>query len=620
MLNYNKTDLDTVKSYLYSRSKEEKEVEEAEELGIQVPINKTNVVSGEKLRNIQSITLAQTKEFLSNTFGPMGSNTKIIKGQNQAEITSSYSKDGLKVLCGIINSGPIEASIVDELISVTRAVEKEVGDGTTSTVILSSLIFDKLRELAEEYNMPPFKLCRLFSEVVDEICDNIMSNRRDCSYDDIYNIAMISTNGNKEVSENIKKIYSEFGMNVELSVGISNTSESMIKVYDGLTITEGMSDPVFINNRKDNTSEIHDAHIYHFADPIDTMDQIALFEAILAHNIYEPYQNNEDPIPTVITCPKLSRDMSATMKQLANQLYQFDNKGAEAAKPPILIISDVIASDEIIMDDIANLCGCKTIHKYIDPEVYKKDIENGTAPTVETITDFAGHAELVVSDSKKTKFINPLHMTGDKEDPVYTAMINFLETEIEQEKNSENAHSVGLLKKRLSALKANMVDYLVGGITIADRDMLKDLVEDAIKNCKSSSIYGIGYAANFEGLASSMEIFKKYIDMHYNTDIAFDQIYLSIAQCIFESYLEVSKILYRTVELNETVVEDAVWNSLNIAHPYNISEGYLDEESGSNVLCSIKLDVNILKDVSKIISMMLTANQALLMSAAINLY
>ena len=51
-------------------------------------------------------------------------------------------------------------------------------------------------------------------------------------------------------------------MDVELSVGIPNTSDSMLKVYDGLTITEGMSDPVFINNRKDNTSEIHDAHIY----------------------------------------------------------------------------------------------------------------------------------------------------------------------------------------------------------------------------------------------------------------------------------------------------------------------------------------------------------------------
>ena len=59
---------------------------------------------------------------------------------------------------------------------------------------------------------------------------------------------------------------------------------------------------------------------------------------------------------------------------------------------------------------------------------------------------------------------------------------------------------------------------------------------------------------------------------------------------------------------------------LQIAHPYNIADGDLNEEEGRNVLCSIKLDVNILKDVSKIISMMLTANQALLMSSAINLY
>lgn len=623
MISYSKDDIDCVKRLINSgiNSFNLKSNEDDEELGIKVPINKTNVVTGEKLRNIQSITLSQTKDYLSKTFGPMGSNTKIIKGQNQAEITSSYSKDGLKVLSNIINSGPIEASIVDELISVTRAVEKEVGDGTTSTVILSSLIFDKLRVLADKYNMPPFKLCRIFSYVVDKICDNIMEDATECTFDDIYNISMISTNGNKEVSENIKNIYEKYGMDVELSVGISNTADSMVKVYDGLTITEGMSDPVFINNRKDNTSEIHDAHIYHFADPIDTMDQIVLFEAILAHNIYEPYQNEEAPIPTVITCPKLSRDMSATLKQLANQLYQFDNQGAESAKPPILIISDVVASDEIIMDDIANLCGCKTIHKYIDPEVYKKDVENGNAPTVDNITEFAGHAELVVADSKKTKFINPLHMTGEKEDPVYTAMINFLETEIEQEKNSENAHSIGLLKKRLSALKANMVDYLVGGITIADRDMLKDLVEDAVKNCKSSSLYGYGYAANFEGLICSMRVFKEYSDLYCDgEDGDSNKIYVDISQCIFESYLEVSRILYRTVELDEDKVECAVWDSIYNNHPFNISEGYLDNKSGDKVLCSIKLDVNILKDVSKIISMMLTANQALLMSSAINLY
>jgi chaperonin GroEL (HSP60 family) len=576
--------------------------------------NKSNVVSGEKLRQIQSTTLSETKDFLSKTFGPMGSNSIIIKGVNQSEVTSSYSKDGLKVLSNVINSGPIEASIVEELLSVTRAVEKEVGDGTTSTVILSSLIFDRLRTLENKYRIPPFKLCREFDKVVEEINSYILKDGRECTLDDIYNISMISTNGNEFVSESIRSIYEKYGMDVELSVGISNTKDSLVKVYDGLTITEGMSDPVFINNKTNNTSEIHNAHIYHFADPIDTMEQIALFEAILAHNIYEPYENDEEPIPTVITCPKLSKDLSSTMKQLANQLYQFDNQGAESAKPPILIIADVVASDEIIMDDIANLCGCKTIRKYIDPKVYEKDKEAGNAPSIDNVFEFCGHAELVVSDSKKTKFINPLHMIENgEEDPIYTAMVNFLETEIEQEKASENPNSIGLLKKRLSALKANMVDFLVGGITISDRDMLKDLVEDAVKNCKSASLYGVGYAANYEGLANSLKVLN---DKRYNgSDLEFD-----IALLIFESYIDVSKILYNTVELDTSEVENLVWNSLQFNHPYNISEGYIDLENGNKVLCSIKLDTNILKDVSKIITMMLTANQALLMSANVNVY
>lgn len=589
--------------------------DEVDENGVSVtlPINKDNVISADKLRLVQKNVLNNTKNYLAKTFGPMGSNTKIIQGAKQTDISSSYSKDGLKVLSNIINSGPIEASIVDELVEITRAVEKEVGDGTTSTVILSSLIFDKLMYIEKKYNVPPFTLCRTFQDIVDRIKDIIISHKEECTLDDIYNISMISTNGDKEVSQNIKDIYEKYGMGVELSVGISNNQNSLLKVYDGLTITEGMSDPVFINNKKDNTSEIHNARIYHFCDPIDTMDQIALFEAILKNNIYDPYENDEEPIPTVITCPKLSADLSATMKMLANQLYQFDNSGASSAKPPILIIANVIASDEVIMDDIANLCGCKDIRKYIDPEVYKKDVEAGNAPTVDNISEFGGYAELVVADSKKTKFINPKHMNGDENDPIYKAMINFLETEIETSKESENAGYIGTLKKRLSALKANMVDYLVGGVTIAERDMKKDLVEDAIKNCKSASLYGIGNAANFEGLRAAYELNDNYVS---ENDLIND-----IVLAITISYIESAEILYGTVESDKDKVLAAINKTIEVGEPYDISSGVLDDNGlTGKVKCSIMLDVNILDTLSKIITMMVTCNQCLLQAPHLNIY
>ena len=73
----------------------------------------TNVVPIDKLRIIQSQTLNKLKDYLSMTFGPMGSYTKIIKGGSKDTINSSYSKDGLKVLMNISDAGVKSISLTD---------------------------------------------------------------------------------------------------------------------------------------------------------------------------------------------------------------------------------------------------------------------------------------------------------------------------------------------------------------------------------------------------------------------------------------------------------------------------------------------------------------------------
>lgn len=584
----------------------------------------TNVVSGKTLRKIQNTTLKTLREYLSKTFGPMGSYTKIIKGNNKDTISSAYSKDGLRVLQNISSDGPIEMSIIEELVEVTRHVEKEVGDGTTSTVILSSLIFEQLMKIQEETKLPPFQLIRKFETIVSLIKDVIKSNANECTLDDIYDISMISTNGNTEVAQNIRDIYEKYGMDVDLSVGISNDYNSVVKEYDGLTITEGMSDPVYITNKEKGTAEIHNARIYHFKDPIDDLNMINLFEAIINHNIYEAYQNNEAPVPTVITCPRISRDLSTLLRALANQLYQFDQKNAQASKPPILIITNVVASDEVIMDDIANICGCKTIHKYIDPNIMKRDQENGSAPTVNNVWEFCGQAELVVSDSNKTKFINPKHMhiyTEDGQvlnDPIYTSMINFLETEIANSSSTDTANEIGLLKKRLSALKANSVDYLVGGVTVSERDAMKDLVEDAIKNCRSAARNGVGYAANVEGAVAAHHIYKMTQDEEGPK--YFDKVDCLISKCIWDSYQNIIWTLYETVSSDADQISICTKKTIEDHIPYNISSGTIPEEPDGRVKCSIMLDIHILDTISKIITMMVTSNQCLLQAPQLNTY
>ena len=615
-------------------------VEKEEKLGVDISESLTNVVSEERLREIQTSTLNRAKDYLRKTFGPMGSNTKIISGNDVKNISSDYSKDGLKVLKNIIFQDPIEASIVEELIELTRHVESKTGDGTTSSVILSAYIFEKLNLVQKKFGIPPYKLTKIFNDVVKLIQRDIKADKHETTVDDIYDIAMISTNGNEEVATNIKSIYEQFGMDVDLSIGISNTSDSVVKSYDGLTVTEGMSDPAFINNREDNTCVIPNAHVYYFQDPIDTFDMIALFEEIINYNIIDPVGNDEEPVPTVICCPRISRDTENILKNLCTQLYQYDQTNNLDIKPPICIITELTGSDEIIMRDIADLCGCKAIKKYIDPNQKRKEEESGLAATTKTVAEnFYGIAEQVVADSQKTKFINPQNMIHyDEEgnatyDPVYTAMVEFLETEIKEHKSTEDANYIGTLRKRLAALKANMVDYLVGGITISDRNATKDLVEDAIKNCASAARDGWGYAANFEGFSKTFDLLVHKQDEILDVFKEDYGIALDIFMVIYNAYFDITKDLYSTIESDKGKIDKMITVSLmSLESPINIKEGFVVfnidnkeevedyKKKKSTVKCTISLDIEILDTISKIISLMVTCNQCLLQAPQLNRY
>lgn len=585
----------------------------------------SNVVPEEKLKEVQKNTLDVLKDYLSKTYGPMGSYTAIISGTGKDTIQAEYSKDGLKVLKNILFDSPIELSLQSELRDVCQYVEKKVGDGTTSAVIISSLIYSELLAIMNKRCVPPRKMVKEFKSIV-EICKNLISsNAKDITLDDIYNICMISTNGNEDVSAQIRTLYKEYGFDVNIDVSISNDQNTKIKEYDGLTINEGYSDPAYINNPVSGTAEIHNASIYAFQDPIDTPEMVSYMEKIIVDNILEPGQsgNFSELVPTVIVAPMLSRDASGLLTKLVTMLYKYNESDMMNRKPPILIITNLSGTDEEIAMDVERLCNCKYIHKYINPDLQKADQEKGLAPTLDTIHEFAGHAELVSADYEKTKFVNPEGLFEISEDgptnhssTIYENLVSFLEAEIKNAINqNEDKVKIGRLQKRLKSLKANLVEYLVGGISVSDRDSLRDLVEDAVKNCASAAEYGVGRAANFEGLEAIYKIVSETADE--------DSLKADICMAIFKAYYEAARILYGTV-VDKSNVDEIINNSIKKGCPYNVINLFdgnfeLDPEK-TNVLCSIKTDIEILDAISKIITMMVTSNQCLLQTPSINRY
>ena len=556
----------------------------------------SNIVPESKVREKQKETLQIISDSLSKSFGPKGSTTAIVKNmdKNGVNITLDYTKDGYTIVKSIAFEYPIERSVQDILTELTRYVVKEVGDGTTSAILLCNSIFKCLCDNNAFNTGLPADTIAKFNSVINEVNKRILDKKRDCTLEDIYNICLISTNNNVELSQTLYQVYKKYGLDVYIDVSTSNEIDNIVKEYDGMTLDTGFTDICFVNDKKSNSARVMRPKIYAFQDPIDTPEMLTFLDSILQHNIIRAYQQGSvyEPIPTVILCKALSPDNSSYFETIVRLMNSIEGV-------PLLFVSDIRQED--IYEDISKMCGCKVIKKYIDPDIQQKEIEAGLAPTPETVIDFCGEADMVEADQYRTKFVRPSKMFDENGEysKDYKTMLTYLETQVEKAKNNDEGISkISRAKRRLNSFRGCMVDFLVGGITTSDKVNLKSAAEDAVLNCRSAVKDGVGYGANFMAL----QVLHEMKEEEYFSD--------TIVDTLYDAYVEVYKILYGSQ------YEDVIKGSLENDCPLNIRTNEYDHK----VVSSIRSDVCILETISKILTLMFTTNQYLVQAPVYNVY
>lgn len=564
----------------------------------------TNAVKAATLRKYQASVLEELSSILQNSFGPNGSNT-LIKKDNGPNM---YTKDGHTILCNTMFTGIIEESIRYDIETITKNIADTVGDGTTSAVILSKLIFNGIVDKMDDdlKNVPPAVIVRSLNQVVEVVADAIRENATPAETVDIYDIAMVSANGDVDIANMIADIYDESGLGVFIDVAMTTAKDTTIKYYNGMTLNTGFADIAFVTNTADNTAVVDNPAIYFFEDPIDTKEMGILFDAIVSNNIMAPIQSKmyDAIIPTVILAPRMSRDMSSVM----DSLVAIQAKQPTGNKLPIVVISNTHQITEL--KDICDMCGAKGIRKYIDPEIQAADIEAGLAPTVENVAGWgAGSAGSVIAGTTKTKFIDPIY-TKTGEDGTHTqefqSLLDYLETSIASAiADGDDARTIGTFRRRLNSLKSNLVEIYAGGITTADRDSARHLIEDAVKNCRSAAAFGVGNAANFSGLQALTEM-QPLTDTVDNT----------LLEILKDAYKELSYILYTSVLFDEDEATLKVAHSLDLGCAMNLRTGAFDGSAKS----SIESDIIIMESIAKILGIMVTCNQFLTPSPVHNVY
>lgn len=605
----------------------------------------TNVVKKPQLRKAQMRALQFFSDAVECTYGPMGSYTAYSynSGPNTKAIQSNYTKDGFTVLKHLDTDKPIESLLKEEIRDICTNVIKVIGDGTTSAIMLSNYIFQGLIEL-NGYKMPKRAIIKHFKQIIKEMIDTIESRKRETTLDDIYKIALTSLNGQEEYANIIKRIYEENGMNVFIDVSISNTTDTITKTYSGMTYETGYISPCFINNSIKKTCELPKPEIYVFESPIDTPAMINMVQLIIEQNIEKPAIAMKEaiskgkevktlPVSTLIIAPHISRDANSYIDSL---IKMFSNAPIEN-RLPLCIVSG-ISNDNQYLLDIMNLTGAKFIKKYIDHETYENDKKEGLAPTPATLKSFAGKAEQVICDALSTRIINPLNMYEEGTMTYTTFFKNYIDQLkdllYKYEETRQELVKIGRLKRRINILQGNMVDLFVGGIGIADRDSLRDSIEDAVLNCRSAAKEGVCSGANFEGLITIGTMLgdsekairetkeeAELLNEKYQNSIKLELEDIDIRNYVIQVIDAAYRKLYIKLYLpyyddDETKTQQVIYQSKIQGCPLNIITGKYDD----SVLTSIKTEPAMLEAISKIISLLFDTNQFLLPTAQFNIY
>ena len=95
-------------------------------------------------------------------------------------------------------------------------------------------------------------------------------------------------------------------------------------------------------------------------------------------------------------------------------------------------------------------------------------------------------------------------------------------------------------------------------------------------------------------------------------------VYKDMINLVYDSYTTIVSDLYGSVIKDHDKCMDEVQTSLDNGKPINLR--YMSYDDKYDVLCTINSDIVILDAISKIVSIMFTANQALLVNPTQNKY
>lgn len=427
------------------------------------------ILSAEESRDLALETIKEISAPIKATLGP-GGNPQIIQrmGNNPdgTPLGPLITKDGVTVAENIILRDPGKRTITQAILQVAQNTVNQAGDGTTTAVVLAEAIYEAGYKHIKQGNNG-IQLYDDLKRIRDEVIKLLEEWRKDIDIDDVYDVALISANGDEKVAEIVKDAITSVGEDGHIALEEGYSKETTLEKIQGAVYLQGWKafgphGSNLVNDAARDICELNEPAILLYADKIDDLEAFAkIVKEVMGFN--EDTMLNEDVTPFMI----VAHDYSDDVKNLIIQMRVQNKIPIAAIKSPF--DGSPNARTEM-MRDMAVIVGAELGAKGI------LDLKKMT-------TDHLGQAKKVEVGMNETVFYEGY---GDE-----TELLKRLKDLKKLLNNTVHDFDKENLQIRIGKLTGGIAIVRVGGDSELEMGERKDRIEDALCSAKVAISDGI---------------------------------------------------------------------------------------------------------------------------------
>jgi chaperonin GroEL len=503
--------------------------------------------------------VSQLAHAVKVTLGPTGRNVILHKSWGSPRVT----KDGVSVSKEIELPQPFQNMGAKMVNQVATKTSDTVGDGTTTSTVLSEAIYaEGLKHVTAGAN--PMALQRGISKATEVVSKFIQSVSVPVKgHSDIAKVGAISANNDPSVGEILAKAFDKVGKEGVIEIEEGKGMENELNVVEGLQFDKGYISPYFLTNADTLECVLEDAYILLHEKKISNIRElIPLLEKIAS--VARPILVIAEDVEGEALAALVINRLQGILRTCAVKAPGFGDRR------------------KAMLGDIAVSTGGQVITEDLGIKLEKIELSQ------------LGQAKKIVIDKENTTIIEG----GGKKKEI-DARCEQIRSQIEKTTSDYDREK---LQERLAKLTGGVAVIKAGAATETEMKERKDLLEDALHATRAAAEEGVVAGGGVIFLRAIKEVEKNKAkargDEKTGFDIVINALKMPTAQIVENSGGQGDVVVAQLLERLD--------KEKNLG--YDANTGQLVDMFGAGIIDPAKVTRTALEMAASVAGLMLTTS------------